>query len=205
MATPKLGENIAREWDEEPRAPELWDALQQLKSDPMAGLDAMLYLAEAGSRLAMVYLGDIYLNAKHGVPKDVQRAELWLRRGAAEGSIEAGLGLAWLLLTSGRTDDALTEYQRIADLHHSPALFALGWQYYKGKDVAHDIQKALYYFERAKAEGHLHAANCICCIRMRPGIGLASWLRGMAGKIALTPRLMRTMFRYPNSDTLRSY
>ena len=52
MGNGRLGENIAREWEEEPHAQELWDAFQLLKFNSVAGLSQFENLAERGSRLA---------------------------------------------------------------------------------------------------------------------------------------------------------
>lgn len=199
----KLGENIAREWSEEPHAPELWDALQLVKSDPAAGIEALEHLAENGSSLAMMYLGDIYLKGKHSVPKSGDLGEAWLKRSARRGSIEGAYGLAWHLRSSDRPSAALAEYERLADLKYPPALFALGREYYKGELVERDLDKALFYFRLAEQQGHLYAAHQISHILMRENMSPFSWLHGVAKWIAMIIPFVRTNVNYPTSDRLR--
>lgn len=204
MSSSNLGENIAREWSEEAQAREVWEALQSVKADPPTGLEMLENLAQNDSRLAKMYLGDIYLKGRPGIPSNRDAGEYWLRRSAEEGSIEGAYGLAWHLLNSGRVDAALAEYQRLADLRYSPALFVLGWQYYKGNVVEKDIEKSLAYWELAEKEGHLHASRWICRVLMRDYGGALPWLRGFGKKIALTIPFVRTAASYPSSDRLRT-
>ncbi len=199
MTKPDLGENLAREWEQEPRAPELRSALELIKSNPRQGLEMLAHLAEDGSGLAMFYLGYVYLGGHYGFSKDTKAGEYWLRRSASEGSIEGAFGLALHLLKSGNPD-GLAELRRLGDLHYSPALAALGLEYDRGILVKKDLKKSLFYYRLAEKEGHLIAANQISCILMRKDMGLLSWLRGFTKKIRLVVPLIATKVRYPNSD-----
>jgi TPR repeat protein len=203
MSKPKLGENIAREWGGESQAPELWDALQLVKTAPPAGIEMLEQLANNGSCLAKVYLGDILIKGKHGVPEDRAAGESWLKRSADEGSVEGAYGLAWHFLNSGHTDAALTEYDRLADLGYPPALYALGALYYKGRVVERDLPKALHYFLRGEAVGHFYAANWAYRILMRGELGLRARFRGLAKMFVMFGPFLRTVLNYPNSDRLR--
>lgn len=200
----RLGENISREWSSDPHPHKLLNALQLIKSDVPAGVEMLSKLAENGSSLAMMYLGDAYMKGKYGMRKDDDLGEYWLRRSAAGGSIEGAYILAWHLLRSGRTDEALAEYRRLSDLGYSPAQFVLGWQYYKGPAVQRDLPNAMYYLELADKSGHLHAGHWICHILMREHMGPLAWLRGLFKKMRLTIPFVRTMVSYPNSDRLRT-
>lgn len=204
MNASKLGENLTREWSEEPRAAELWDALKLIESQSWAGIELLEQFAESGSSLAMMYLGDVYLNARYGVCEDRDLGEYWLRRSADAGSIEGAYELAWHFLNSGKSDAALAEYLRLADLKYSPALFVLGWQYYKGTLVERNVEKALDYFRLAEQKGHLHAAHWSSHILMRKQMGPVSWMRGVAKRIALIIPFVRTWVNYPKSDLLRT-
>lgn len=203
MMGPKLGENIAREWSEEPRAPELWDALQLVKSDPAAGIEKLEQLANIGSCLAKMYLGDIRLNGKHGVPEDRAAGEYWLRRSTEEGSIEGGYGLAWHLINAEQTDAGLKVYERLAELGYPPALYALGVYYYRGEVVERSVAKALNYFLRGEAMGHFYAAKWACHILIRGEMGACARFRGFAKMLFLFLPFLRTVVNYPNSDRLR--
>lgn len=198
----KLGENIAIEWAKEPSARELWDALQALKADPISGANSLRSLAEDGSPLAMMYLGQAYSVGKSGMPIDNDLAESWLRK-SAENSVEGGYQLARHFQKTGRIDDAISEFSKIAEMRYSPAMFALGWIHYKGGDVKKDNAKALYYFNLAKRENHLHAANWINNIHLERGSGILSKIRGILGKIKLSVPFIVTATNYPKSDRLR--
>lgn len=203
MNKPKLGDNIAREWSEEARAPELWDALQLVKSAPSIGIEQLEQLAINGSSLAEMYLGDIHLKGKHGVREDHAAGEYWLRRSAKDGSIEGAYGLAWHLLRTGQPDAALKEYERLADLKYPPALYALGAYYYKDGVAPRSVSKALEYFLRGEALGHFHAANWARRIQMKQETDLASRLRSLRKMFALFFPFLREVWNNPNSDRLR--
>lgn len=198
-----LGENIAREWSDEPDAPGLWDALQVVKSDPSAGIQKLEQLANSGSPLAKMYLGDILAKGKHGVTKNGAAGIEWLKRSAAEGSIEGEFGLAWHLLDIGNVTEALAHYEHLADLDYPPALYVLGSLYYKGEAVERNHPTALRYFLKGEALGHLYAANWVYRMRLRCGIGPNARIGALAKRIALLFPLVKVAWSHPNSDRLR--
>ena len=203
MTSEKLGENISREWSEDIQAPELWDALQRVKSEAPAGLRSLERIAYEGSSLAQMYLGHMHIGGRHHLPEDVERGEYWLRRSAEGGSIEGAYLLAGYLLRSGRHDEAISRYKRLADLEYSPAMFVLGWQYHQGEAIEKNMDRAIFYFKQAEEKGHFFAAQWLSHIFMRSGMGPLTWLRGATKRIALTIPFVCAMVRYPNSDRLR--
>jgi TPR repeat protein len=203
MSGAKLGENIEREWREESRASELWDALQLVKTDPAAGVDTLEQLAYNGSCLAKMYLGEIHLKGEHGVPPDREVGERWLRQSAEDGSIEGAYGLAWHLLRTGRVDEAFGQYSGLGERGYSPAFYALGAHFYKGEVVERSLDKALHFFLRGAALGHLHAAVWASRVLMRREMGFRKQCRGFADWITLLRPLLQTAWSYPNSDRLR--
>jgi TPR repeat protein len=200
----RLGENIAREWSEEDHARELWDALQLRKSDPIAGTEELRLLAEGGSRLAMVYLGAAYRDGKDGLALNLERGEHWLRRSADAGSIEGAYGLAHHFLKTGRVHAALEVYERVGDRGYSPAFYALGAHLYKGDFGEADTSRALKYFLKAEAMDHFGGAIWVSRILLRGELGLRGRIRGFARLVALFPRLVKTLYTYPESDRLRT-
>jgi TPR repeat protein len=203
MSGAKLGENIAREWREESRASELWDALQLVKTDSAAGVQTLEQLAHTGSGLAKMYLGDIHLKGKHGIPADRAVGERWLRQSAVEGSIEGAYGLAWHLLNAGQVDEAFEHYMRLGERGYSPAFYALGAHFYKGEVVECSLEKAHHFFVRGAALGHLYAAVWASRVLMRRESGFRKQCREFATWIALFKPLLQTVWSYPNSDRLR--
>jgi TPR repeat protein len=205
MTSLRIGENISREWDEEHCAPELWDALRQIKAEPHSGLLMLEALANDGSPLAMTYLGSIYMTGEHGLLKDHQLGERWLRRSAEAGSIEGRFGLAHYLSERQQRSDALVEYQRLAEMGYSPAIFVLGSSYWSGSIVGKDAQRAVRYFEDAARRGHIYAAVMNCYIEIRYGDGLWCRFRAIVNWSRMLGVGWTLKLRYPSSDRLRRY
>jgi TPR repeat protein len=203
MSNGRLGENIAREWEEEPRAQELWDAFQLLKFNSVAGLSQFEALAELGSRLAQMYLGSYRISGKYGVPKDRGIGEFWLKCSAERGSIEASYGLARTLMMAKRIDEAREYYEKIGALGYAPAFFALGSMYHTGRVVEKNTQRALAYLEKAERPGHLRAACYRCRILMGPNSRAFVRVGSMIRLIALMVKSARFAISYPASDRLR--
>lgn len=198
------GENLAREWEEEQRAPELWDVLQTIRTNTEAGLEGLSKLAEAGSALSMMYLGDTYLHGRFQVQEDHDLGEQWLRRSTEVGSIEGAFLLAYHLMHSGRADSAVEIYERLANLNYSPAQFVLGWHYLNGKFIAKDLERSFFYLKQADGNGHLHAGRWISHVLMSESGNPLSWVRGLVKRIVLTIPFVRMKVAYPGSDRLRT-
>jgi TPR repeat protein len=199
----KLGENIAREWAKEAQAQALWDALQLRKSNPAAGSECLRRLAEDGSSLAMVYLGAAYRAGKYGISSDPQLAEYWLRRSAADGSIEGAYGLAYHLIHTGRLKEAIDQYSDLGERGYSPAFYALGAHFYKGAYVQRDSAIALDHFRRGEALGHLYAAVWACRVLMSEEVGWRERLHATAKWVGLQIPVLQLTWTFPDSDRLR--
>nr|WP_166181108.1 SEL1-like repeat protein [Altererythrobacter segetis] len=200
MKGPNLGENLSREWDEDPRSPELWDALKLAKSCAEGSPEKLIQLAENGSPLAMMYLGSAYIVGKYGLHPDHDTGEYWLMRSAAAGSIEGAHRLAVHSIKAGNPSKGLAEFRRLADLGYSPALAALALEYDKGRFVDRDVNEALRYYRLAEKRGHLLASNQICFILMRWEMGPLSWARGLLKRMKLLIPFTVAYSKYPRSD-----
>lgn len=198
-----LGENITREWNEDPRAPELWDALELTKSDPKKGVKELRELAEEGSQLAQLYLADILLKGKYGFEKDKTDGLHWLSLSANGGSIEGTYNLGWHLLNSGELEASLAMYERAADLGYSPAFYVLGSLYNSGARVPRDDAKAFAYFRQGEAMGHFFALNRANRMRIKGHVGLMGRLQGIVGMAVMFVPFLRAWMSYRNSDRLR--
>lgn len=203
--TSNIGENLAREWASDSCRQELWDLVGLAESDPDSAVEEMNRLAQKGSILSMVFLGDAYLVGRWGVTKDPDLGEHWLRRSAAGGSIEGAYHLARHLLGRGDYEAALDEYRRLASYGFSPAAFVLGALHYKGEIVAKDVRKALEYFREAGRLGHLPSRHWISYILMNNDMGFISWLHGLAKRVSLVIPFVKTKVMYPESDCLRTW
>lgn len=199
----KLGKNVAREWREEPQAPELWNALQLARSDPNAGLSVLQAMAEQGSRLSMVFLGEMLSTGRHKAIVDINKGEYWLREAAKRGSIEGKYFLAKHLQRIGSSSEAFDIYMSMAGEKFSPALYNVGYMYYMGDGVERDLLKAISFFRMASRFGHLHAEHWLSHLLIRNDLGLISKFEGVIRRIVFfVPFVAFLLFR-PDSDRLR--
>lgn len=200
----KFIENIVMEWSEEPDPRRLWDALHSLKANPLDALSMFEDLAEGGSRLSLVYMGDAYLYGR-GVKENKGKGERLLRRASSLGSIEAVYTLARYYEGLKEFDRARIEFCKIANRGYSPALYMLGSFYYYGEGVKKDIDKAIYYWNLAESAGHLIAKQWIVWLYKHYKKGITFRIRAYAKQISLTFPLVVTKVRNPNSDRLRNW
>lgn len=201
--TTRMGENIQREWFEEPLGDELWDALEARKLNPGDGSAMLTDLAIRGSALAMMYLGHGYVSS--GDPAQMAQGEEWLIQSANGGSIEGRFQLAQHYKRLKAWDRALAELKVLADQGYSPAMYDMGRLLSMG-DLGHkSVPEATDYLKRAIDAGHL------------PSMGLLSWIYrkekfGLSGRVAShwlclrkIPAFVRCMWSHPSSDRLRPF
>jgi len=200
----KLGESIQQEWDADPCRQELWNALQLFDNAPHAAIAALTGLAAQGSGLAMMYLGEAYLKGRGGIESDRMLGEQWLVRSAEHGSIEGRYGLAIHYEGSGRPESARNELTKLADRGYSPAMFRLGYGFYKGKWGGKDIAQAQHFLGMAQRAGHLPGAIWLNRIDIVESLGLARKVSGIWGWLKLAPLVFRYVSNYPTSDRLRT-
>jgi len=197
----RLGENIEREWDAEPFAVELWEALSTLKLNRALGVNMLSSLAEQGSPLAMMYLGH-HLRL-HGDVNAMPCAEMWLSRSAQAGSIEGRYQLAHHHQRSGNGAQTVAELKTLASKGYGPAMYALGAILYEGELVRRDIHEAVNYLKMGKASGHLPSAAFLSKIYRKEKFGLRGRIASHWLCLAKIPALLWYALRYPNSDRLR--
>lgn len=197
-----LGENLEREWDQDLRSPEIWDALQTMEIDPTAGMRNLETLAAEGSSLGMMHLGHIYISGQYGVKKRPDIGEDWLRKSFEYGSIEGGYRLAKYLQISNCDNEALQIYENLAIRGYAPAMFVLGQEYYLGNIVPKSIDISLSYFSKATSLGHIYAAQWKSKILMKDVRTPISWILGFWCRIRMFIPAIRAL-KFPNSDLLR--
>lgn len=198
----RLGENIQREWDKEPFAGELWDALQARKHDRDTGIAMLTELAERGSVLAMMYLG--YAQVSGDGDRDQSAlGERWLIKSAEGGSIEGRFQLAHHYQRQGNWEKALRELKILTEGGYSPAMYALGLYLYRGELGDRSVPEALNYLRMARDTGHLPAMGLLSWIYRKEGYGLTGRLASHWHCLAKIPAVAWYLWHYPNSDKLR--
>ena len=196
-------ENLAREWADDPLAPELWDAIQQMQSNASMGIESLEKLAGAGSALAMMRLGYVHLSGQYGVAENADMGEAWLRRSAESGSIEGAFRLANLLLAHGRVDEAMAFFCELSNRGYSPATFILGLELHRGHYIPRDVPRAMNYLDSAMQQGHLRAAHWLSHILIREERGVRPLLRGLFIRLSMMVPFVRLTVYRPKSDRLR--
>jgi TPR repeat protein len=199
----RLSENLEREWDRERSALELWDAVHELDKDRASGVSTLERLAEEGSPLAMVYLGNAFWPEDGETTKDL--AEHWLRRAAEAGSLEGRYQLAKLFEWLGDGPRAVAEHRQSAQEGYGPSMYLLGRIFYAGRLVAQDIPQAVSYLERAKRVGHLPTLGLLAYIYRKEAFGLQRFVTAQCDCIAKFPIVIWYAFRHPSSDRMRGF
>ncbi len=197
----RLGENIQREWDAEPDAGKLWDALQCLRQNQAIGVALLTDLADGGSALAMMHLGHFYV--RHDDPSQLLLGEQWLKKSAECGSIEGRLQLAVHYERQKDWANALSEFKDLATLGYSPAMYALGALLYCDDFADRSVTDAIHYLKMAKRAGHLPAMALLSRIYGKESYGLVGKIASHCYCLAKIPALAWYLMRYPNSDRLR--
>ncbi|THD81763.1 MAG: hypothetical protein E7812_02795 [Phenylobacterium sp.] len=139
------------DWDAEPDG--LRSALELRATDRPAAFKALLSLAEAGSVVAMVCVGERYFWERE-TAADSGHAEAWLKRAYEHGSLRALLSYGTILVWEGDTEAAEKVFRRGAAADWAPAIYQLASLRLKrpASREARDEGRAL--LERAVALGH---------------------------------------------------
>lgn len=202
MTRTKLGEVLSREWLDEPRAADLWDALHEMKTNRDTGISVLNELSRSGSRLSMMYLGQMYLSGQYNVNKNERDGIKLLEISSDLGSIEAGFRLAKHLHLVNKDKTSIILYKALAQSGYSPAMHVLGFEYLLGGLVEKNREYAIMYFSRAYRLGHVYSGHWLSHYFMNKG-GLFNWFKGLYIRLSLVLPLMILTLCYPNSDRLR--
>jgi TPR repeat protein len=126
--------------------------------------------AEKGDCNAQSYVAHLYATGK-GVKQDFSQARYWYQRVAnhtgADAKIVAHANLLLgLMYTTGKGGDlnyslAMECFQVAAKQGYFDAHISIGNLYANGFGVPKDLQRALYWWELADAEGHPKAAHLV--------------------------------------------
>ena len=122
------------------------------RADYKAAVDRWRGPASRGDADAQFNLGQAYKLGR-GVPADLNQAELWYGKAAAQGheQAEASYGLA--LFANGKRDAAATWLQRAAGRGDPRAQYVLGTMYFNGDAVSKDWVRAYALVTRSSQSG----------------------------------------------------
>ncbi|QCO21229.1 sel1 repeat family protein [Acinetobacter cumulans] len=112
-----------------------------------------------GNKDAIFNLAELYRNNGFGKLPDYNKAEEIYRSKIIDNPYKSYEGLSKIYIEKGAFKEAFIYSKKAADLNNPEAEYNLGVFYEKGIYVEKDIEKALYWYERAAKKGHLDAKN----------------------------------------------
>jgi hypothetical protein len=188
---------------DEPDAVRFRNAYARLKIDPEFAIGEFKDLANAGSLLSMLQLGDAY-KLGIGVEANIGTAEQYYRRAADAGSLLAYYFLGRLRLRQKRFDEAFSAFNYASGKGYPPATHFLGRLYCWGIGVTKDTVRGEALLRRAAERGSAAAVLALSTsllqnstTGLRLVIGL--WLRF----IGLVYAIGALILEGPKSDRLR--
>lgn len=150
FAPPALAENADMH-----KAVEAWRS-----GDELAAVRLWMPLAERGNADAQFNLGQAFKLGR-GVAQDIAAAELWYRRAAQQGHLQAEDNLGLVLFASGQRVGAMHYIRRSAARGEARALFLLGTAHFNGDLADRDWPRAYALIQRASETGLSLAASRI--------------------------------------------
>jgi hypothetical protein len=174
----RLGDVAFVDWAAEPDHKELAALGQLLTVDAASALPRLMALAERGSTMSMIYIGDSY-RCGRGTNVDLEKAENWYRQAADEGSVLGHYDLASLYLTTQRIHQAKGSFEFGARRGYPPALNQLGRMFLSGVGAEKNLEKARAYLERASAAGHIPGKAGLARLLMKRDGSFQTRLRGV--------------------------
>ncbi|HEY0595776.1 tetratricopeptide repeat protein, partial [Sphingopyxis sp.] len=109
-------------------------------------------LAIAGDADAQFNLGQAYKLGR-GVPTDLGQAEVWYRRAAKQGHLQAEDNLGLVLFTANRREEAMPYITRSAERGEPRAQYVLGTALFNGDLAPQDLPRAYALTKRASDAG----------------------------------------------------
>lgn len=199
----KLGENIASEWEHDPFADQVWDALQLIRAAPEDGLSALLTLGEKNSALALMYAGNNFAKGTNNIQKNEELAIKFLKKSFDLGSIEGGYILADIQMSNCQYGDAFKTYNSLIKLDYSPAMYVLGYHYVFGLHEIRKYDEGEKLFERAAYFGHFYAQREFANLLIRRN-NICKIIKGIIIIVKSLIPYVYFRYYYPNSDRLRT-
>jgi TPR repeat protein len=165
-------------WPGEPDLAELEQVVRTRRRYPYEAMTRLKVLAERGSAMAMVFLGDSYRRGI-GTDKDLAQSEEWYRRAADAGSVLGLYLLGRLFILQGRYDEAKSAFHFAAAGGYPPATSWLGRMYYFGWGGEKNIARAKLLLEEASARGNIIATSLLGHLLVKTHVSRVELLRGM--------------------------
>lgn len=128
------------------------------RGDDIAAVRAWQPLAERGNADAQFNMGQAFKLGR-GVAQDIAMAEIWYRRAASQGHLQAEDNLGLILFASGQRGAAMHYIRKSAARGEARALFLLGTAHFNGDLAPQDWPRAYALTLRASQTGLSLAAS----------------------------------------------
>jgi hypothetical protein len=178
---PGVSLSTIQPFENQPDREQLYEAYRLRKSDPELALHKFRVLAEQGSVMSMIYIGNAY-NRAMGVKIDRREAEKWFRRAAEKGLPLAyhKLGVHYLRMEED-VSKSWEAFEAGASLNYAPSLYVIGKLYISGLGCEKNPTKGAEFLVRAVKLGHLGAKAAYSkYLRLRVShLGFRAWLYGV--------------------------
>ena len=199
-----MGENLTREWRNEGRPDELWDALVLFQTDQTAGLEKLFQLSKLNSGLAPFYIAEYIINNNRKDALGIGSAMEWLSQSFSRGSVEGGYMLAKIHQSQGNFAEAFEILLKLGQRSFAPAYFSLGHFYLEGRGVSMSVEAALESFRKGARLGHLHSRHWVSFIHRKKLPGFFNKIKGVCKLIMLAPLFTYYHLARRHSDRLRT-
>lgn len=178
-------------------------AYKLLEAGQEEGLLELRQLADDGSVLSMVHLGDAYRFGK--VAKaDFAEAEKYYRKAADHGSLLAHYFLGWLFLKQNRLEEAMRYLNLASGKGYGPATNFLGLIYITGRGVGKDVTRGESLLRRAIQQGSIAAQLGLSTSMITNSPTLRRRMIGITLRITAIIRSLAVFVKEgPRSDRLR--
>lgn len=178
-------------------------AYKQLKTGNSDAIRQLVELADEGSILSLVHLGDAYRTGDL-VRRDISKSEEYYKRAARAGSLLAYYYLGRILLMQKKYDEAMRFLNYASGKGYGPATHFLGRVYLSGKAVTADIGRGEKLLRRAAKQGSVAATLILSTSMLRNDRTFKRIVTGIALRcIGVAEALFFLIVEGRSSDRLR--
>ncbi len=172
---------FARDWEPWHPSDEVWDRVEALapilRSDPAAGINELVELAELGSAWAARHLGGNYRYG-YGVDQDIKLAEYYYDKALHAGSWMGSRDLAGLIFSHSISEEWEAILKDGDAAGFVPSTFRLAWYSYKRSPTRSTARELRPLLERASQAGHPGARDLLGGWKIAGKFGLREIWRG---------------------------
>jgi uncharacterized protein len=186
----------------EPDENALYQAYTLFSTAPEQALDVLKSLAERGSVMSMLYVGEAYRFGK-GIDIDLVQSQRWFERAASCGSLLGAYEFGRLLYEQKRYNEAIAAFEIGARQSYGPSLNMLARMYLNGQGVSTDINRGRELLEDATAIGNVFAKRSLAGLLLRGTFGPLAFLRGIRLFFGALKDILVVAPGNPSSDRLR--